>query len=160
MTSGGPVGILLIDDNTLAGDSLGRWALRQPGRVRWLGFTSDCAAAPALVAERQPDAVLLDIDIPGVDTFALVERLLAIRPTLRVLMFSGHVRREYIDRSAEAGAMGYIVKDESPKDIVALVERAVAGEFVLSRTVQGLIRHRAESAGNPAPAQRPMFIPR
>lgn len=139
----GPISVMVIDDNDLVGEAISRWANRQSDSVRWLGWTDDGSAAPALVAERRPDVVLLDVDIPGVDTFALVGRLKARHPQGRVVMLSGHVREEYIDRAADAGAMGYIVKDESPKEILALAQRAATGEFVLSQTARNLVRRRA-----------------
>jgi DNA-binding NarL/FixJ family response regulator len=137
-----PIGVMVIDDNDLVGESIARWAHRQSETVRWLGWTDDPAAAVALVSERRPDVVLLDIDMPGVDTFALVGRLRAQHPEVRVVMLTGHVREDFIDRAADAGAMGYIVKDELPKDILALASRAAAGEFVLSTTARNIVRRR------------------
>jgi DNA-binding NarL/FixJ family response regulator len=132
-----PIGVMVVDDNSLVGEALGRWARRQPA-LRWLGWTDDQGAAAAMVAEHHPDVVLLDIDIPGVDTFALVSVLKQRWPEVRVVMLSGHVREEYIDRAADAGAAGYIIKDEPPREILALAQRAAAGEFVLSETARAL----------------------
>ena len=131
-----PISVMVIDDNDLVGEAIARWANRQSDSVRWLGWTGDGATAPALVAERRPDVVLLDVDIPGVDTFGLIGRLKARHPDMQVVMLSGHVREEFIDRAADAGAMGYIVKDEAPREILALARRAAAGECVLSPTAQ------------------------
>jgi DNA-binding NarL/FixJ family response regulator len=144
MTETPTLGIMVVDDNALFGEAIERWALRQPG-LKWLGWTDDGIAAPAIIAERNPDLVLLDVDMPGFDTFGLIRRLAERVPSVKVVMLSGHVRADYIDRAASAGAMGYIVKDEAPGDIFALAARAVEGEFVLSQTARAIINRRSEA---------------
>lgn len=128
-------GVMVVDDNDLLGEAIERWLSRSP-RIRWLGWTDNAAALPGLLVEKRPDVVLLDVDMPGVDTFALLSRVIAEFPTIRVVMLSGHVRREYIERALDEGASGYIIKDERVPDIISLVERAAAGECVLSPTAQ------------------------
>src|SRR5262245_53001407 len=96
--TGSRPGVLVVDDNDLLGEAVERW-LSKSQRVRWLGWTSDAPLLPGLIAERRPDVVLLDVDIPGVDTFALVRRVSTEFPSVRIVMLTGHVRREYIDRA-------------------------------------------------------------
>jgi DNA-binding NarL/FixJ family response regulator len=136
-------GVLVVDDNDLLGEAIERWLSRSK-RVRWLGWTADAPGLPALITERRPDVVLLDVDMPGVDTFALLRRMLAEFPSVKVVMLSGHVRREYIERALDSGAVGYIIKDERVPDIVELVERAAAGECVLSGTAHAHFMAGAE----------------
>jgi DNA-binding NarL/FixJ family response regulator len=139
-------GVVVVDDNDLLGGAIERW-LSRSARVRWLGWTPDALGLPGLLTEKRPDVVLLDVDIPGVDTFALLRRVVAEFPSVRVVMLSGHVRREYIERALDAGAAGYIIKDERVPDIVSLVERAAAGECVLSATAHAHFMAGAEPLG-------------
>jgi DNA-binding NarL/FixJ family response regulator len=125
----------VVDDNDLLGEAIERWLSKSP-KVRWLGWTDDAAGLPGLIIEKRPDVVLLDVDMPGVDTFALLGRIAAEFPNVRVVMLSGHVRREYIERALDEGAAGYIIKDERVPDIISLIERAATGECVLSPTAQ------------------------
>jgi DNA-binding NarL/FixJ family response regulator len=122
---------MVVDDNRLAAEALERW-FTSGGGFRWLGWTAEGAEVGPMVAERRPDVVLLDVDMPGVDCFAILERLVAEHPTVRVVMFSGHVRADYIERALAAGACGYVVKDEQVAAISDLLRRAAAGECVLS----------------------------
>lgn len=128
-------GVMVVDDNDLLGEAIERWLSRST-KVRWLGWTDDANNLPGLIAEKHPDVILLDVDIPGVDTFKLLGNVIAEFPNLRVVMLSGHVKREYIERALDVGAAGYIIKDERVPDIIDLIERAAAGECVLSPTAQ------------------------
>jgi DNA-binding NarL/FixJ family response regulator len=126
-----PIAIMLVDDNQLAAEALERWLLTVPG-MRWIGWAADGPTAKAMVAERTPDVVLLDVEIPGTDTFELLRHLNQDFPQLRVVMFSAYVRAEYIDRALGDGAAGYIFKDEPLPVIADILRRAGAGECVLS----------------------------
>jgi DNA-binding NarL/FixJ family response regulator len=122
-----PYGLVMVDDNRLAAEAMERW-LERSGELRWLGWASDRAAAHALVAERRPAVVLLDVDMPGVDSFELLRGLSGVR----VVMFSGHTQTALIDRALRDGASGYIAKDEPMTVIAGLLVRAARGECVLS----------------------------
>ncbi len=125
--------VLVVDDNDILGESLRRWMTGEHG-VRCVGWTDDLVEALRLAGTLAPDLVLLDVDMPGGDTFALLERLTDRHPAMRIVMLSGHMRHDYIERALDAGAAGYIVKDESPASIIDLVRRAIGGEVVLSAT--------------------------
>ena len=84
------------------------------------------------VRTMRPDIILLDVDMPGLDTFVLLSQLAQHHPQVRVLMFSGHVRQDYIDRAVEMGAWGYVSKNEGIVGVLDALDRAAAGEFVLS----------------------------
>lgn len=127
------IGIAVVDDNELIGDSVSRW-LRQAQGYQFHGsFTSTEAALAGLRGvEPSPRIVVLDVDIPGSDTFAAISRFGAEFPNSRVVMLSGHVEPSYIARALDLGAAGYIVKDEGIPNIVSLIQRAANGEVVLS----------------------------
>lgn len=134
----GDIGVLVVDDNDILGEAFERWLGRAEG-MRCVGWTHRFDEAERLVAERKPDVLLLDVDIPGCDTFALM-RSIASRHSVKVVMISGHMRQDYLDRALDAGAAGYIVKDESPSAILEYVRRVAAGELVLSTTAQDWAR--------------------
>ena len=94
---------MLVDDNQLAAEALERWLVTIPG-MRWIGWAADGTSALTMVGARSPDVLLLDVEIPGTDTFALLRQLTNEKPQLRVVMFSAYVRAEYIDRALGDGA--------------------------------------------------------
>lgn len=130
-----PIRVMCVDDNDLLAEALRR-RVQQETCLEWAGFVSDVSSIAERIDDARPDVVLMDIDMPGVDTFILVERLAASHPDVRVLMFSGHVHPAYLDRSLDCGAWGYLSKNEDTADLIAGIRRAAAGEIVLSREVE------------------------
>ncbi len=123
--------VVAIDDNQLALTALERWFAANE-HLRWLGGVSTVDALYALLNKEPPDLLLLDIDMPGVDTFLLLTEIVARYPAIRVVMFSGFVRADYVERALASGAAGCVIKDESMARIVDLLHRAAEGECVLS----------------------------
>lgn len=124
-------GIVMVDDNVLAAAAMERRFLGS-AELQWLGWTSDALAVVPLVLSKRPAVVLLDVDIPSMDSFLVLRNLTAECPGTAVVMFSGHDQPALIERAFEEGAAGYIHKDEPTAVIIELVQRAAAGECVLS----------------------------
>ncbi|HVZ93679.1 MAG TPA: response regulator transcription factor [Phycisphaerales bacterium] len=129
-----PIRLMCVDDNRLMADALER-RLRNEDGIEWVGWVEEASRALLAVRESQPDVVLLDIDMPGQDCFELVGEIAQIRPETRVIMFSGHVRADYVDRAIDAGAWGYASKNDRIGDLLDAIGRAVAGEFVITPDV-------------------------
>jgi DNA-binding NarL/FixJ family response regulator len=125
------VRVLFVDDNALAAQALQRF-MQARADVALVGWASDAEDALDRTRRDRPDVVLLDLEMPGVDTMALIPHLEAADPGVRIAMFSGHCRAEDIERALGAGATGYICKDEPTSVIVDMVVRAAAGECALS----------------------------
>jgi len=130
-----PIAVLCIDDNVMLGKALGRCIDAEPA-LEWLGAISDGGEAFESVARLRPDIVLMDIDMPGFDTFGLVERIAGAVPTTRVIMLSGHVDRDYLTRALDCGAWGYLSKAEETSALIDAIQRAHGGEIVLGREVR------------------------
>jgi DNA-binding NarL/FixJ family response regulator len=126
-----PVRVLFVDDNVLAAKALERWFGSAPGFC-FAGWAGDADRALSRAAAEKPDVILLDLEMPGVDTIQLIRGFLAVLPNVKVVMLSGHVRSGDIEQTLRAGAAGYISKDEPTAVIRDLVARSAAGEVVLS----------------------------
>lgn len=124
------ISVLCVDDNPMIADALSARLALEPDMVL-AGCLSDATLLIETVDRMAPDLVLLDVDMPGRDPFDVVGELATRAPALRVVMFSGHLRGELVDRAVEAGAWGYVSKNEGTAAIVAAIRRAAAGEFVM-----------------------------
>jgi DNA-binding NarL/FixJ family response regulator len=129
-----PTRVLCIDDNRWIGESIER-ILRAHPDMEWSGWLPGAAGLDEAMAARSPNIVLLDIDIPGEDSFLILESIGRTHPDVRVVMLSGHVRAEYVDRALVAGAWGYISKNEDTSVIVSAIRQAMVGETALSPAV-------------------------
>jgi DNA-binding NarL/FixJ family response regulator len=136
--------LLIIDDNDLVCDALGRWFGRNPA-FEFLGAVTDGKAALEAVQRLEPDIVLLDIDIPNRSGLDILAEIIRARPEARVLMLSGHLKREYIEKSLKLGARGYVLKDVRVPDLAEMIHRAAAGEQVLCNASQAALRGVDES---------------
>jgi DNA-binding NarL/FixJ family response regulator len=133
------VSILCVDDNAQVGASLERW-FRRLSDFQWVGFVPGVETVEEVVDRVKPDIVLMDLDMPGEDSVAVVARLTARTPPVRVAMLSAHLRPDDIRRSMRAGAAGYLSKDQSPDKIAAEVMRVAEGAVVLSPDAEAALR--------------------
>lgn len=88
-----------------------------------------------LPAEQQPQVVLMDIELPGIDGIETTARLKASHPDIDVMMLTVFEQADKIFSSLKAGAVGYMLKDESPANIVKAVEELLSGGAPMSRTI-------------------------
>ena len=125
-----PIGLVCIDDNPLVADALARRIALEPD-FAWLGWLSGREELVARVESMNPDILLLDIDLPGVDAFDLVSQLSEHIPGTRVVMFTGFDRPEYLEQALARGAWGYISKDVSTQVLLDSLRRVARGEVAL-----------------------------
>jgi DNA-binding NarL/FixJ family response regulator len=128
-----PIRVFVVDDNYLVCEAVQKWMTEARG-VLCVGSAGDTDSARTLLNSRAPDLVLLDINMPGSDPFGFLAWVVQTHPHVKVLMLSGLTGQEFIDRSLQLGAAGYLVKGESMSGIVEYVRRAMSGEIVLSAT--------------------------
>jgi two-component system, response regulator PdtaR len=90
-----------------------------------VGEAGDGETAVRLAREAHPDLVVLDIKMPGLDGLSAAERISEER-LAPVLILTAFSQRELVERAAQAGAMGYLVKPFQKGDVVPAIELAVA----------------------------------
>jgi two-component system, NarL family, nitrate/nitrite response regulator NarL len=117
--------ILVVDDHPLVREGI-RGALSVPGFVV-IADVGSAEEALAIAREEQPDVVVMDITLPGMNGIEAVEALRRERPGTRVLMLSVHDHPEYVLESVRAGASGYLRKDSLPAELREAVRTVHAG---------------------------------
>jgi two-component system response regulator DesR len=117
-------------------DAMERRLALEPG-LEYAGCVQECMAALPTVRRSSVDLIILDIDMPG-DSFELTRALGREFPGTKVVIFSGYVRNDYVDRAIDAGAWGYIAKSESMDVVIDSLARVAAGEFILSPDVMAI----------------------
>lgn len=143
------VTVACVDDNELVAEAVGR-RLVSDTSIRWVGHIAADANIESCLVDLQPNVLLMDIDMPDIDTFALVERIATRLPNVRVLMFSGYVDVTYIGRALDCGAWGYVSKNEDARVLVECIKRAARGEVVLSTEVE-LVQQRSHKGHQGVP---------
>lgn len=120
------VRLMLVDDHPLVRDGLRARLDAVPG-FKVVAEADSAAAALALLLQAEPDLVLMDIGMRGVNGIEATRQLLALRPATRVVMLSMFDNAEYVREAMHAGARGYVLKDSSAEEIVAAIDSVLAG---------------------------------
>jgi DNA-binding NarL/FixJ family response regulator len=125
--------VVCVDDNPQVADAV-RVKLLRAGDFKWVGWAADADAMLALFEDGTacPDLIILDLDMPGIDPFEATARLSAMCLSCRVVVFTGHVRKELIERAVEAGAWGYVAKSDGADALVDALRCVMHNEFTLS----------------------------
>ena len=112
--------VLIVDDSATFGRNIERWLNRTPG-LRCLGVCPDGASALALEPEKNPDVVLMDIQMPGLNGIACAALLKKQMPAVQIIVLTVYDDTETIFSALRAGASGYLLKRSSPAEIIDAV---------------------------------------
>lgn len=153
-----PVRILLVDDESLMRAGL-KLLLDGAENLQVVGEAADGAEAAELAAELAPDVVLMDIRMPRVDGIEGCRLVRALPQPAEVLMLTAFDTDSFILDALEAGALGFMLKDTPPRELVGAVQETAAGRSTVSpqvltrliavATAQG--RRPGQGAGAPDP---------
>jgi DNA-binding NarL/FixJ family response regulator len=113
------VRILIADDEPLFAEAL-ELLLEADERIEVVGRARDGASAVELTRDLEPDLVLMDLSMPGMDGFSATEEI-ARDPGVRVLVLTGSDDPADVAKARRAGASGYITKDQIAETLVAAI---------------------------------------
>lgn len=138
--------VVVVDDHSLFRTGL-QELLEQDG-VTVVGAAADGQSALELVAERAPDVVLMDLDMPGLSGVETTRMITKTSPRTRVLVLTISADEDNVVDAIAAGACGYLLKGTSLETLIAGIEAAVAGESVVSPAIAAKLfaRVRSEAA--------------
>ncbi|GCD35387.1 DNA-binding response regulator [Streptomyces chrestomyceticus JCM 4735] len=105
------------------------------------------AEAVELAARMPVDVALVDIRMPVLDGLAAIEQLVRLDPKPQVVMLTTFGDEENVTRALQAGASGFLLKDEGPQELISAVRAAAAGDAVLSPGVTGHVVRRMLQGG-------------
>jgi DNA-binding NarL/FixJ family response regulator len=157
-TPPGPIRVLVVDDQELVRSGF-CVILDTAGDITVVGEAANGEAALAAADACQPDVVLMDIRMPGMDGLEatrLLTRGAPDRATPKVVMLTTFDLDEYVYEALRAGASGFLLKDSPRADLIAAVRAAAAGNALLAPTVtRRLIEAfaRRPPAAAPSPAR-------
>jgi DNA-binding NarL/FixJ family response regulator len=147
--------VLIADDHRMVRQGLRSFLELQEG-IEVAGEAADGAQCAELAAELEPDVILLDLVMPGVDGVGAMELLREAGSTARVLVVTSFTDRRMIIPAIRAGARGYVYKDVDPAALAAAVRSVHAGHVLLEPEVAAALLDSggggaAESGAQAAP---------
>jgi DNA-binding NarL/FixJ family response regulator len=125
--------VLIVDDHPLTTEALG--SLLSGNGFDVVGTAAEGADAIRLTRELQPELVLLDLSMPGVDGLAALPQVRGAAPACEVVVLTASGTEDNLLAAIRAGAAGYLLKSEPPERIVEFLRGVVRGEAALSGAV-------------------------
>lgn len=129
-----PIRIVLCDDHLLIRASLKSLIGEFPG-IEVVGEASDGREALEHAGKLQPNVVLMDIAMPGLNGLEATRRLVKDYPQVRVVMLSMHADESHVLQALRAGASGYVLKGSAPRELEMAIEAVARGEIFLSPAI-------------------------
>jgi DNA-binding NarL/FixJ family response regulator len=129
-----PIQVLLVEDHSLVRAGI-RSLLKGLSGIMVIAETGDGYEALRLIKEKQPDLVLLDISLPGLNGLEIAYRVTKEFPGVRIIILSMHSNEEYVLQAIRFGVSGYLLKNSGTEELELAIRSVARGEMYLSTRV-------------------------
>ena len=145
--------LLIADDHPVVRDGLSGMFAAEPG-FEVLGEAADGGEAVRLAQAFNPDVILMDLRMPGMDGLAAITELSRRKISARVLVLTTYDTDSYVLPAIEAGATGYLLKDAPRDELLRAVRAAAEGHGVLAPSVATRLMSRVRAPEQDLLSQR------
>lgn len=135
--------VLIVDDHPVVRHGL-HSLLSQFPEIQIIGEAGDCVHALGLIAELQPDVVLLDIRLANESGLSVAQTLQYQHSPVRIIVLTSYEDSVYLRKAAQAGVHGYLLKSASAEMLVEAIHAVHRGEHRLSPAVAGMAFEQLE----------------
>ena len=126
--------VLIVDDHAIVRKGI-RALLSEAGGFEVVGEADNGQTAVLLAQETQPDVILMDLLMPGVDGIEATRQITSRQPKARILVLTSFAADNKVFPAIKAGALGYLLKDSSPDELVRAIRQVQRGEPSLHPTI-------------------------
>jgi DNA-binding NarL/FixJ family response regulator len=145
--------LIIIDDHPLFREGIKTILNRKP-KYEVVGETGAGLKGLQMVKDLKPDVVLLDLSLPDIRGIELISDILRYSVNTGVLIVSMHSKIDYIVKSFQYGAMGYIVKESAANTLLDAIEHILNGDYYMDTSVsQKVVKKMAA-----LPAKKPILV--
>ncbi len=130
--------IIICDDQAVVRDGL-EMLLTLEKDIEIIGTAQDGAEAVEMVVENQPDLVLMDLKMPGMNGIEVTRQICAKYPDVKVLVLTTYDDDEWVFDAIRAGATGYLLKDTPREEVIKAIRGTVEGKSFVDPAVAGKI---------------------
>lgn len=148
------ISIVLVDDHSLLREALREKLAREPD-FDVVGDAGSAGSALTMVAEMQPDVLILDITLPDQSGVEVAEAVRRLAPDTRIIAFSMHDEQHMVTAMLRAGAMGYVTKTADRPSLLNAIRAVASGNEYLSPEASAtLVRTLADSRSELTPREQ------
>ncbi len=138
--------ILLAEDHVILRQGL-RALIEQNPEMRVIGEAGDGRSAVSLAGELAPDVVLMDLNMPGLNGFDATQQIRKMRPGTKVVGVSAHNDPRYVMDMFNAGASGYVHKEQAFEQLSTAIQSVVEGKTYVSPSIARSMAQYATNGG-------------
>ncbi len=151
MTETKTIRVMLVDDHAVVRSGLGAFLMAYDD-LELVGEASSGERAIALCQQVQPDVVLMDLMMPGMDGVTATKLIRERQPATQVIALTSFKEKEMVEGVLQVGAIGYLLKDVSADELARAIRAAAAGKPTLASEAAQVLIQSAR-----APAEQPGF---
>ncbi len=134
--------VIIADDHLVVRQGLRGFLDTYPD-IQVVAGAENGVQAVALAREHVPDVILMDLLMPKMGGVEAIEQIMVFSPTTHIIVLTSYTEDEYLFSAMRAGALGYLLKDVEPEDLVNAIRAAVRGQATLhpsvaARLIQGM----------------------
>jgi two-component system, NarL family, response regulator LiaR len=140
--------VLLVDDHAVVREGLRNFLALQDG-LEIVGEAGDGNEAIDQAQRLEPDVILMDLVMPGLDGIGAMRQLRVRSPASRVIVLTSFLEDERVLPAIQAGAAGYLLKNVAPADLARAIRAAHAGEAIIDPTAAARLVHAIADDARP-----------
>ncbi|MFN0728377.1 response regulator [Polaribacter gochangensis] len=126
--------ILLADDHKFLRDGL-RNIIEQRSNMLIIGEASDGIEAIEAASKLQPNVIIMDVSMPGLNGIEAAKRIHKAQPEIKIIGLSMHSGKQFIQGMFKAGAFGYLLKDGDADELIIAISTVMQNKKYLSRNI-------------------------
>ena len=148
MSESKPIRVLLVDDHAVVRSGLAGFLLAFAD-MKLVGEAASGEEAVSLCRQVQPDVVLMDLMLPGMDGAAATRAIRERCPDIKVIVLTSFQEEELVQRALQAGAISYLLKNVSVDELADAIRAAVAGQPTLAPEATQALIHATTKPPDP-----------
>jgi two-component system, NarL family, response regulator LiaR len=150
-----PIRILITDDHVVVRRGTQALLATEP-EIEVVGEAKNGEEAVAKALQLQPDVILMDLEMPIMDGIEAIRRITASRPEARVLVLTSFATDDKVFPAIKAGALGYLLKDSSPDELIRAIRQVHRGESSLHPTIARKLLQEMSRPSQKPPTEDPL----
>jgi len=129
-----PIRVLVVDDHPVVRRGI-KTLLGEERNLEVVGEAVNGLDALQKVEALQPDVILMDLVMPEMNGIEAIERITAVHPEARILVMTSFAADDKVFPSIKAGALGYLLKDTDPEDLIRMIHQVARGELSIHPSI-------------------------
>jgi len=149
----GRIRVLVVDDHAIVRKGICALLATEPG-IEVVGEAKEGQEAVGKTARLRPEVVLMDLVMPGMDGLEAIRRILADQPAVRILVLTSFAGDDKVFAAIRAGALGYLLKDSGPEELIQAIKQVHGGQSSLHPTIaRRLLQELSHGSDRPGKAE-------